>query len=59
HAMWFHRHARVDQWLLYAFDSPVSTGGRGYSRGQIFTRDGGLVASTAQEGVIRVWNPDA
>jgi len=58
HAMWFHRDARVDQWLLYTFDSPVSTGGRGFSRGQIFTRDGALVASTAQEGVIRVWNPD-
>ncbi len=57
HAMWFHRHARVDQWLLYTFDSPISTGGRGFSRGQIFTRDGMLVASTAQEGVIRVWNP--
>jgi len=58
HAMWFHRDARVDQWLLYTFDSPISTGGRGFSRGQIFTRDGALVASTAQEGVIRAWNPD-
>ena len=58
HAMWFHREAKVDQWLLYTFDSPISTGGRGFSRGQIFTRDGILVASTAQEGVIRVWNPD-
>ena len=57
HAMWFHRDARVDQWLLYAMDSPVSTGGRGFSRGQAFTADGTLVASTAQEGVIRVWDP--
>jgi len=55
HAMWFHRDTRVDQWLLYTFDSPVSTGGRGFSRGQIFTHEGTLVASTAQEGVIRVW----
>lgn len=55
HAMWFHRETRVDQWLLYAFDSPITLGGRGFSRGQIFTRDGRLVASTAQEGVIRIW----
>lgn len=55
HAMWFHRDARVDQWLLYAFDSPITIGGRGFARGQIFTRDGRLVASTAQEGVIRIW----
>jgi len=57
HAMWFHRDVRVDQWLLYAMDSTISTGGRGFSRGQVFTRDGALVASTAQEGVIRVWDP--
>ena len=56
HAMWFHRDARVDQWLLYAFDSPITIGGRGFARGQVFTRDGQLVASTAQEGVIRIWN---
>jgi len=59
HAMWFHRDARVDQWLLYTFDSPTSTGGRGFSRGHIFTRDGLLISSTAQEGVIRIWDPDA
>ncbi|MEX0914620.1 MAG: acyl-CoA thioesterase II [Wenzhouxiangellaceae bacterium] len=58
HAMWFHRDARVDQWLLYTFDSPISTGGRGFSRGQIFTREGILVASTAQEGVIRIWQKE-
>jgi len=58
HAMWFHREARVDQWLLYAFDSPITIGGRGFSRGQIFTRDGQLVASLAQEGVVRVWDPE-
>ena len=53
HALWFHRPCRVDDWLLYACDSPNSFGGRGYSRGQIFTRAGVLVASVAQEGVIR------
>ncbi len=55
HGMWFHRPFRVDDWLLYAFDSPTSGDGRGFNRGQIFTRDGTLVASTVQEGVIRVW----
>jgi len=57
HALWFHRSFRVDDWLLYAFDSPSNFGGRGYSRGQIFTGDGSLIASVAQEGVIRPWNP--
>jgi acyl-CoA thioesterase-2 len=55
HAMWFHRPCRVDDWLLYAMESPSASGGRGLSFGRIFTRDGRLVASTAQEGVIRVW----
>ncbi len=55
HALWFHRKARVDEWLLYSFDSPNTSAGRGYSRGQIFSRDGKLVASTAQEGLVRVW----
>ncbi len=54
HAMWFHCPVRVDQWLLYSFDSPSAFGGRGTSRGMIFTQDGKLVASTAQEGLIRV-----
>ena len=54
HAMWFHRPFRVDQWLLYAIDSPNASGARGFSRGQFFTQDGVLVASTAQEGLIRV-----
>ncbi len=54
HAMWFHRPARVDEWLLYSCDSPSSSGGRGLARGLIFDRQGALVASTAQEGVIRV-----
>jgi acyl-CoA thioesterase-2 len=53
HAMWFHRPFRADDWLLYAQDSPSSTGGRGLSRGLVFTRDGALVATVVQEGLIR------
>ncbi|MEX6507235.1 acyl-CoA thioesterase [Jiella sp. M17.18] len=53
HAMWFHRPVRVSDWLLYAQDSPSSTGGRGLTRGSLFTADGTLVASGAQEGLIR------
>ena len=49
-----HRPFRVDEWLLYSFDSPTAQGGRGLARGQIFSRDGQLVASTAQEGLIRL-----
>ena len=55
HALWFHRPFRVDAWLLYVQDSPSAFGGRGFSRGAIFTRDGVLIASVAQEGLIRVW----
>lgn len=58
HAMWFHRPARVDQWLLYALDSPSASGARGLARGQIFTEEGVLVASTAQEGLVRLWPED-
>jgi acyl-CoA thioesterase-2 len=54
HAMWFHREFRLDDWLLYVCDSPSSSGGRGLARGMIFNRQGQLVASTAQEGVIRL-----
>ena len=57
HAMWFHRPARVDDWMLYAMDSPSASGARGLARGMIFTRDGRLVASTIQEGLIRVSTP--
>jgi acyl-CoA thioesterase-2 len=53
HALWFHRPFRADEWLLYAQDSPSAAGARGFSRGLIFTRDGKLVASVAQEGLIR------
>lgn len=59
HAMWFHRPVRVDDWLLYSCDSPSSTGGRGLARGLIYDRAGRLVASTAQEGMIRVTEPTA
>ena len=55
HAMWFHRAFRVDDWLLYSLDSPTATGARGLSRGQFFARDGRHIASTAQEGLIRIW----
>jgi len=53
HAMWFHRPFRFDDWLLYSMDSPSASNGRGLVRGQIYTRQGELVASTMQEGVIR------
>ncbi|MES2092342.1 MAG: acyl-CoA thioesterase II [Actinomycetota bacterium] len=54
HAMWFHRFGRVDDWLLYTQESPNATGGRGLSLGRIFSRDGVLLASVAQEGMVRV-----
>lgn len=54
HAMWFHHPLRVDQWLLYSIESPVAAGSRGFARASIFTQQGVLVASTAQEGLIRV-----
>jgi acyl-CoA thioesterase-2 len=54
HALWFHRPFRADDWLLYAQDSPNSSGARGFSRGEIYARDGRLIASVAQEGLIRV-----
>ena len=53
HAMWFHRPFRADEWLLYDQDSPTATGGRGLSRGLVFTRSGTLVATVVQEGLIR------
>jgi acyl-CoA thioesterase-2 len=57
HALWFHRPFRADEWLLYAQDSPSLAGARGFSRGLIFTRDGTLVASVAQEGLLRERRP--
>jgi acyl-CoA thioesterase-2 len=54
HAMWFHRPLRVDDWLLYAMESPSASGARGFARASVFARDGRLVASAAQEGLVRV-----
>ncbi len=54
HAVWFHHRFRIDEWLLFAFDSPVTSGARGLARCMVFTQDGKLVASSAQEGLIRV-----
>lgn len=54
HAMWFHRPHRLDDWLLYTQDSPNSIGSRGFSRGFLYGRDGSLIASTAQEGLVRL-----
>lgn len=56
HAMWFHRPFRTDEWMLYVQDSPASGGARGFNRGLIYTQDGMLVASVAQEGLIRLRN---
>jgi len=58
HALWFHREFRIDEWLLYSMESPNASGARGYARGQFFTQEGELVASTTQEGLIRVVDPD-
>ena len=53
HALWFHRDFRADEWLLYAQDSPSMSGARGLTRGMIYSLDGRLVASVAQEGLLR------
>jgi len=54
HALWFHRKVEIDRWILYAMDSPSASAARGFARGQIFSQEGHLVASTAQEGLVRV-----
>jgi acyl-CoA thioesterase-2 len=54
HAMWFHGAFRADEWLLYVEDSPSASGARGFNRGLVYTADGRLVASVAQEGLIRL-----
>lgn len=54
HAMWWHRFGRVDEWMLYIQESPTATGGRGLSLGRIYDRSGRLLASVAQEGMVRV-----
>ena len=56
HAMWFHRKLDLDGWFLYSIDSPITRNARGFSRGTIFSRDGKLIASCTQEGLIRLWN---
>ncbi|MHB1877545.1 MAG: acyl-CoA thioesterase [Streptosporangiaceae bacterium] len=53
HAMWFHRPFRADRWLLYAQESPIAAGARGLARGELYTREGDLVVSVMQEGLIR------
>ncbi|MGY9041606.1 MAG: acyl-CoA thioesterase II [Alphaproteobacteria bacterium] len=57
HAMWFHRPFKADEWLLYSQDSPSASGARGFNRGSIFDTSGNLIASVAQEGLIRVIKP--
>jgi acyl-CoA thioesterase II len=57
HALWFHGDVKVNDWLLYSMDSPWAGGARGLARGHVFTRDGRLVASVAQEGLMRVRPP--
>jgi acyl-CoA thioesterase-2 len=58
HAIWFHGPFRADEWLLYAQDSPISGAARAFCRGSLFTRGGRLVASTAQEGLVRERRPE-
>ncbi len=55
HALWFHRPFRADEWLLYSLESPNAASARGFALGRFFNADGVLVASTAQEGLIRIW----
>jgi acyl-CoA thioesterase-2 len=59
HALWLHRPFRADEWLLYAQETPTMTGSRGYARGLIYAQDGRLVASVAQEGLIRLRKPES
>ena len=59
HALWFHRPFRADEWMLYSQDSPNTTGARGLARGSIFSRDGRLIASVVQEGLLRLRNDKA
>ena len=57
HAMWFHDRVRVDQWLWYEIDAPRAARSRGLNRGSFYTREGTLIASTVQEGLMRVGEP--
>lgn len=56
HALWFHREFRMDDWLLYAMESPSAANARGFSRGSVFNQQGQLIASVAQEGLMRLLN---
>ncbi|MFI5245380.1 MAG: acyl-CoA thioesterase [Gemmatimonadales bacterium] len=58
HSLWLHRPFRADDWLLYSMDSPVAAGARGFVRGAIYSRAGDLVASVAQEGLMRMREPE-
>ena len=58
HALWFYHSFRMDEWLLFSYDSPVSAASRGLARGTVYTREGRLVATSAQEGLIRVRDSD-
>jgi len=58
HAFWIHRPCRADEWLLYVQDSPNASGARGLTRGMLYARSGRLVASVAQEGLMRLRRPD-
>jgi len=58
HAMWLHQPARMDEWMLYVQDSPSASGGRGFCRGSLYARDGVLMASTTQEGLLRKRDTD-
>lgn len=58
HAMWFHRPINMNDWILFSQDTPNSSGARGFNRGSLYSRDGTLLASCVQEGLIRVRNPD-
>ena len=53
HALWFHRDFKIDDWLLYSIESPSASNARGFARGSIFNRDGSLIASVTQEGLMR------
>ena len=55
HVMWFHGKINFNNWLLYHINSPISQNARGFSRGSIYTKSGKLIASTSQEGLMRVW----
>jgi acyl-CoA thioesterase-2 len=54
HALWFHRPFRADEWFLYDTESPTASGARGLATGRFFTRDGRLIATVVQEGLLRV-----